>query len=153
MNQEPEPPNPYVKRWLTVPRPKVPVRLLCAVLALGLLAVLAIVWVMRGQQSTDDVRKARRAPIVKPITVKLVRQVLEVSFIDAQAAYRYSDPRPVTLAGSLAKSGATQVVTQAPIDGQTLSDNRVVMNVAGRPVISIQVDPITASGSPCARAR
>jgi peptidoglycan hydrolase-like protein with peptidoglycan-binding domain len=148
-DREPERPNPYVKRWLTVPRPKVPVRLLSAILVLALLTVLVIVWVMSGQQSPDDVRRARRAPIMKPITAKLVRQVLEVSFMDAQASYRYSDPRPVTLAGSLAKSGATQVVTQAPVDGQTISDNRVVMNVAGRPVISLQVNPISASGLPC----
>ncbi len=149
MNQEPERSNPYVKRWLTVPRPKVPVRLLTGVGVLALLAVLAIVLVMNSQQSTDDVRRAQRAPILKPITAKLVRQVLEVSFMDAQASYRFSDPRPVTLAGSLAKSGATQVVTQAPVDGQTISDNRVIMNVAGRPVISIQADPISESGSPC----
>jgi peptidoglycan hydrolase-like protein with peptidoglycan-binding domain len=149
MNQESERPNPYVKRWLTVPRPKVPVRLLIGVGVLALLAVLAIVLVMNSQQSTDDVRRAQRAPILKPITAKLVRQVLEVSFMDAQAFYRYSDPRPVTLAGSLANVGATQVVTQAPVDGQTISDNRVVMNVAGRPVISIQADPISASGLPC----
>jgi peptidoglycan hydrolase-like protein with peptidoglycan-binding domain len=149
MNQEPQRPNPYVKRWLTVPRPKVPVRLLIGAGVLALLAVLAIVLVMNSQQSTDDVRRAQRAPIMKPITAKLVRQVLEVSFMDAQASYQYSDPRPVTLAGSLAKVGATQVVTQAPVDGQTISDNRVVMNVAGRPVISIQADPISASGLPC----
>ena len=149
MNKQTEQPNPYVKRWLTVPRPKVPVRLLIGVGVLALLAVLAIVLVMNGQQSTNDVRRAQRAPILKPITAKLVRQVLEVSFMDAQATYRYSDPRPVTLAGSLVKSGATQVVTQAPVEGQTISDNRVVMNVAGRPVISLQVNPISASGLPC----
>jgi peptidoglycan hydrolase-like protein with peptidoglycan-binding domain len=138
-----------VKRWLTVPRPKVPVRLLVAALVLALVAVVAIVLVMNGQQSPDDIRRARRAPNVRAITAKLVRQVLEVSFMDSEASYRYSDPRPVTLAGSLAKSGATQVVTQVPVDGQVISDNRVVMNVAGRPVISIQVDPISTSGLPC----
>ncbi len=138
-----------MKRWLTVPRPKVPVRLLVGALVLALVAVVAIVLVMNGQQSPDDIRRARRTPNVRPIMVKLVRQVLEVSFMDSEASYRYSDPRPVTLAGSLAKSGATQVVTQAPVDGQVISDNRVVMNVAGRPVISIQVDPVSASGLPC----
>ena len=149
MSQESQGPSQYVKRWLTVPRPKVPVRLLVAALVLALVAVVAIVLVMNGQQSPDDIRRARRTPNVRPIMVKLVRQVLEVSFLDSEASYRYSDPRPVTLAGSLAKSGATQVVTQAPVDGQVISDNRVVMNVAGRPVISIQVDPVSASGLPC----
>jgi peptidoglycan hydrolase-like protein with peptidoglycan-binding domain len=124
-------------------------RVLGAVLALAVAAVVATIAVMNHQQSPADVARDRQPPIVRPVTVKVTKQILEVSFRDPQASYRFSDPHPITLATSLAKAGASQIVTRAPKPGQVLLDNQVFMSVAGRPVIVVQVNPLSANGQPC----
>ena len=127
----------------------VPIRVLGAALGLAIAAVIGTIVVMNRQQSPADVARDRQPPIVRPVTVKVTKQILEVSFRDPEASYRFSSPRPVTLAASIAKNGATQIVTRAPMPGQVLNDNQVIMEVAGRPVIAVQVDPLTAKGQPC----
>jgi peptidoglycan hydrolase-like protein with peptidoglycan-binding domain len=119
------------------------------VLALAVAAVIGTIVVMGRQQSPADIARDRQPPIVRPVTVKVTKQILEVSFRDPLASYRFSNPRPITLATSAAKTGATQIVTRAPKPGQVLVDNQVFMNVTGRPVIAVQVDPISANGQPC----
>jgi peptidoglycan hydrolase-like protein with peptidoglycan-binding domain len=116
---------------------------------LAVVGVIATVVVMNHQQSPADIARDRQPPIVRPVTVKVTKEVLEVSFRDPHASYRFSNPRPVTLATSTAKTGATQIVTREPTPGQVLVDNQVFMNVSGRPVIALQVDPISAIGQPC----
>jgi hypothetical protein len=136
-------------KYLWVPPRAVPIRVLGAVLAIAVAAVIGTIVVMGRQQSPADVARDRQPPIVRPFRVKVTKEVLEVSFRDPQASYRFSDPRPITLATSAAKTGATQIVTRAPTPGQVLVDNQVFMNVAGRPVVALQVDPISSTGQPC----
>jgi peptidoglycan hydrolase-like protein with peptidoglycan-binding domain len=134
---------------LSFPRRKVPVKWLVMLLVIAVAGVGVIFYVSERQKSPADASLARKPPIVKPVTAQLVRQVLEVSFSDPSASYRYGDLRPVSLAGSVAKTGVTQVVTQAPVQGQVVEDNKVVMTVTGRPVIVVQVDPVSGKGQPC----
>jgi peptidoglycan hydrolase-like protein with peptidoglycan-binding domain len=139
-------------KYLWVPPRSVPIKVLGAVLALAVAAVIGTIVVMGRQQSPADIARDRQPPIVRPVTVKVTKEVLEVSFRDPQASYRFSNPRPIALATSAAKTGATQIVTRAPKSGQVLVDNQVFMNVTGRPVIALQADPISADGQLCGAA-
>ena len=75
-------------RYLWVPPRTVPMRAIGAAVLLASAAVAGTIVVMNGLQSPADIARSRQPPRVKPVTVKVVRQFLEISMRDFDGTYR-----------------------------------------------------------------
>jgi hypothetical protein len=75
-------------RYLFVPPRKVPMRAIGVVALLASAAVVGTIVVMNGLESPADIARKRQPPKVKPVTVKVVRQFLEISRRDSEGIYR-----------------------------------------------------------------
>jgi multidrug efflux pump subunit AcrA (membrane-fusion protein) len=86
--------------------------------------------------SPQEAAADAKAPEPSPVTAAVTRTTLS-STITTRGTIRFSDPKPVVLAGpvgSSSASGASAVVTNTVARGATLNEGDVAMTVAGRPV-------------------
>lgn len=90
-------------------------------------------------QSPADAAAAHQPPKAGPVTVAVKRTKLTATVI-AQGTVEFGAPQSVTLAGPVGATGATadepvsQLVTKLPVQGATLTEGSVLMQVSGRPV-------------------
>jgi Putative peptidoglycan binding domain len=108
---------------------------------LGLVVLLALAAWVAGRQirSPAQVAAETAAPNPGPITVPVERRVLSSEVI-TRGTVRYGSPQPVVLAASQVKqgSGDSDIVTDPPRRGRSVSEGTVAMSVSGRPVFVLQ---------------
>lgn len=108
---------------------------------LGLVVLLALAAWIAGRQirSPAQVAAETAAPDPGAITVPVERRVLSSEVI-TRGTVRYGSPQSVVLATSQVKqgSGDSEIVTDPPRRGRSVSEGSVAMSVSGRPVFALQ---------------
>ena len=94
-------------------------------------------WIAGTQmQSTADAAASHQPPEAKPVTVPVTRQKLTATVV-TQGSVEFGAPHTVTLSGSVGSSAASpdeanaQLVTKLPMEGATLKEGSVLMQVSG----------------------
>jgi hypothetical protein len=99
----------------------------------------ALGWLVGAQvQSPADAAAAHRAPAASLVTVAVKQQRLTATEV-AQGTVSYGPPHPLVLTGAVARTGGddgdtSALITKAPVEGRTLHEGDVLLEVSGRPV-------------------
>lgn len=90
-------------------------------------------------RSPADVAADAKAPDRSPVTAQVQRKRLS-STVTTRGTLRFSEPRPVSLAGpvgSSSSSGASSIVTSIAERDTLIEEGDVALTVSGRPVIAL----------------
>jgi len=90
-------------------------------------------WVGLSVKSPADAAAEHQPPPPSLITVPVQKKALTSTSV-AQGSVVYTGESTVNLTGLVGATGATQLVTKAPVAGTTLNPGDVLMEVSGRPV-------------------
>lgn len=90
-------------------------------------------WVGLSVKSPADAAAEHQPPPPSLITVPVEKKALTSTSV-AQGSVVYTGESTVNLTGLVSATGATQLVTKAPVAGTTLNPGDVLMEVSGRPV-------------------
>lgn len=92
-------------------------------------------WAVGSQvKSPSDAAAERQPPPASRVTVPVERKTLKNAVV-AQGTVAYGTPSPVQLTGTVGGVEGTQLITKAPVQGKTVGEGDVLLEVSGRPVI------------------